>query len=380
MFKLICKYRANAKFTFVQQASMKTNVIPNDKSAFANRRRNFDLSSEYRQLLSVFPSIVEEVIEEQLFYHKNFPELKERYAKLLNYTCVLDDKYLSTGVSFLHAYKSFQKPNLLTEENLKKACILAWCLRLLETSVIMDDDIIDNSKLRYNKPTWYNLPDVGIKKAICDASFLETSVSYLLLNHFSSHPQYFNIQKELLRSYAPTMIAECMDLSKYKPNEFEKYQNVVRIYFFTVPFVLCAMYLVNIDNPQLHTIARKILIDIAIYLASEDDFDGVYGIKTQKDCTDVAEGKPTWLAIQAYKIGTESHRKILDKHYGVDDNKSVMETYKIYDELNLKEKFEQYKEDFYNDTYKKIEQLPKELPGQIFLDILDFAVMGGFRV
>lgn len=105
----------------------------------------------------------------------------------------------------------------------------------------------------------------------------------------------------------------------------------------------------------------------------------MYGKQTEKDCTDAAEGKPTWLAAQAYKIGTEAHKKILEKHYGVNNKKSLMEIYKIYDELNLKEKFEQYKETFYNETYKKIEKLPKELPGQLFLDILDYAMIGGFR-
>nr|ALL35416.1 terpene synthase [Psylliodes chrysocephala] len=386
MFKSVFKcgiknvYVTNLIFTKnVRFLEHSTVGIVNDESPFVNRCQKFDFSLESEQIYSVFPSILEEVIDEQLYYHQHLSELKERYTKLMNYTCYADDKFMGSSIMHMHAYKSLEKASLLNEENIKMASILAWCIRMLVTSMIIDDDIMDNSILRYNKPTWLNLSDIGINNAICDASFVETSAFYLLTNHFSCHPQYVNIQREMLRNYSTSMVSICMDNRQYKVHEFEKYQNYVKGYPCTVPPVLTAMYLANIDDQRLHTCARELLMDIGIYLKIEDDYEGVYGINTQKDCTDVAEGRATWLAVEAYKRGNTAQKKIIEQNYGRDNIESIMSIYKIYDELNLKEKFEYYKEDFYNDIFKRIQELPKELPQQLFVDVLDFAAMGKFR-
>lgn len=357
-----------------------TKHIANDKYPFVNRRQKFDFSLECEQINSIFPSILEEVIDEQLLYYsKSFSELKERYTELMKYTCLIDDTFMGSSILHLHAYKMLEKPALLNVENLKMAAVIAWCIRILVTSMTIDDDIIDNSMTRYNKPTWVKRSDVGINNAICDASFVETSAWYLLINHLSSHPQYANIQKEMLINYSSLMLSNCFENRRYKLHEFEKHQNYVKGYPCTVPPVLSAMYLANIDDPRLHTYARELLMDIGAYLTNEDDYQGVYGINIQKDCTDVAEGRPTWLAVEAYKRGNEAQKKILENNYGRDNEESIMSVYKIYNELNLKEKFEYYTEDFYNDVYKRIQELPKELPQQLFIDVLDCAVTGNIR-
>ncbi|XP_072381654.1 farnesyl pyrophosphate synthase-like [Diabrotica undecimpunctata] len=355
----------------------------NTRSNFENRQRHLDLSFEENALLSVYPDIHEEILKEQLIYHKKYPDLKQRFSKLLDYNLKLDSKYLARAIFFVHAYRILEKSSLLNEANLRKACVLGWCHKLIDSSIVVDDDIADASDTRYNKPTWYTLPDVGVNKAILDAAFLESGANFLIINHLSSHPQCFNIQKTILKTYSTTNVAQVLEIGQHKLEELEKYQDFVKFYFFTLPLISSALYLANIDDKDAHASAEEMCIEIARFQKIEDDVTCVFSpiSDIQKACTDISEGRASWLAIEAYKRGSENQRKILEQHYGVNDKESVANVYKVFKELKLKEAYDDFKGAFYEDLYFKIHnKLPKTLPPKLFIDLLDFAMSGKYRV
>ncbi|XP_072381655.1 farnesyl pyrophosphate synthase-like isoform X1 [Diabrotica undecimpunctata] len=350
---------------------------------YENRQRNLDLSFEENAIISIYPEIHEEIINDQLIYHQQYPDLKYRFSKLLDYHLKLDPKYLARAVFVVHAYRLLEKPSLLNEINVRKASVLGWCHKLHDASILLDDDIADASDTRYNKPTWYTLPDVGVNKAILDAAFLKAGANFLILNYLSSHPQCINIQKSLLKSYSITNVAQVFEIQQFKMEEIEKYQNFVKFYQFNLPLISSALYLANIDDKNIHAAADEICIEIAKFQKIQDDVTCVFRpiSDTQKSCTDVSEGRPSWLAMEAYKRGDEGQRKVLEKHYGVNNKESVANVYKVFRQLKLKEAYDEFKEDFYEGMHFKIHnKLPKSLPIKLFMDLLDSAMSDRFMV
>nr|ALL35424.1 terpene synthase [Phyllotreta armoraciae] len=342
-------------------------------SNYVNRSKHIDLSVESTYLKLTLPAVMDEILEEQLVYHKHYQELKERYRNLLNHTLNLEDLYLSVPLFLIRSYREFEKPALQTDENLKRAAILAWSLKLAEASMIVDDDVIDKSKVRYLRPTWYKKPDVGVEGAICDSSFLLSGGLFLLLNHFRKHLQFSNILKEYYVNYSTCMLALCIDSKKYKVQELKL--DFAKAYPITVINVICAMYLSNIVDPVIHATAKEFLKDLAKYVQIEDDVKCVFNTHSEKDCTDVAQGKSSWLAIQAYERGSREQRFVLENHYGKSDNESQIRIYQLYKDLRLDDHFEKFREDFYESMIEKIQTFPQQLPKQLFFDLLDYGLL-----
>lgn len=362
-----------------ENQQQKENVRPN----YENRQRNLDLAFETNAILSTYPEIHEELINEQLIYHQNYPDLKLRFSKLLDHHLKLDPKYLARAIFMVHAYRLLEKPSVLNQSNLKKAYVLGWCHKMHDASLLLDDDIADAADTRYNKPTWHTLPDVGVNQAILDAAFLETGANILILNHLSSHPQCINILKSILKSFSITNVAQIFELQQFKMEEVEKYQNFIKFYHYNLPLIKSALYLANIDDESIHAIAEEICLEIAVFHKIHDDVTCVFSpfSDIQKSCTDISEGRPTWLAVEAYKRGNQEQRKILENHYGVNNKASVAEVYKVFTQLKLKEAYDELKEDFYEDMHFKIHnKLPKCIPPKLFIDLLDFVVNDRFKL
>ncbi|XP_056646630.1 farnesyl pyrophosphate synthase-like [Diorhabda sublineata] len=288
---------------------------------YRNRPQTVDVSLEKTELFKVFPEINEEILDEQLIYLDEYPDYRKRYTKLMYYnTHDINPRFLSRAIFTVHAYRLLEKPSLLTLDNIRKACILGWCHRMIDISIIIDDDIADDSKIRYNKPTWHQLDEVGINNAILDAAFIESAAHFLIINHFSNHSQYVNIQRELLSSYAHTNVAQLHEIKKRKIEDLEKCQNFAKFIIMTQPVVASALYLANIVDTDAHAASKQICLDIARFQKIDDDVKGIMTPFSErlKECTDISEGRTSWLAIEAYKRSNEAQRKILRDHYVLD--------------------------------------------------------------
>ena len=128
-----------------------------------------------------------------------------------------------------------------------------------------------------------------------------------------------------------------------------------------------------VDHPELKTIA----INIGIYFQVQDDYLDCYGdIKqTGKIGTDIQERKCSWLIVQAMKLLKENDKKreILRDNYGYDDQIKVQCVKNIYEELNLKQIYQQYEQKTYENISKSIDQAnfnSKQLE-QLLKQILD---------
>uniref|UniRef100_A0A6P7GSZ6 Probable farnesyl diphosphate synthase DDB_G0278823 n=1 Tax=Diabrotica virgifera virgifera TaxID=50390 RepID=A0A6P7GSZ6_DIAVI len=98
----------------------------------------------------------------------------------------------------------------------------------------------------------------------------------------------------------------------------------------------------------------------------------------EKDNTDIAAHKITWMAVQVSKLATPQQKQTFMEHYGRSDPKSISIIFDIYRELNLVEHFDRYRTKFYDDMDTRIQNLPHQLPKQFFYNILDYAVINSF--
>ncbi|XP_050501927.1 farnesyl pyrophosphate synthase-like [Diabrotica virgifera virgifera] len=384
MLKTILKNMCSKSTQLVWFSSQNVNKNINENSAFKTECKPVDLSFETNKMFAALPSICEEIVDEQLIYHQAYPEIRERYSNLLQYTVNIDQpRYSGKGIFFLHAYRMLEKPSILTDDNLKKACVLGWCQRMMDVSIIINDDILDVSDWRYNKPAWHSLENIGRNKAILDATFVESSVWYLLINHLKSHKFFADILKQVLMSYTITNLTQCLELTKYDVKELEKYAYSARGYGFTSPILRTALYLANIDDKDAHDFSQKISNELSYFMRCEDDFNGVFNPMSdiQKSCTDISEGKISWLAIQAYQRSSPAQKTILEQHYGKANKESVSNCYELFQELKLNEVFTKYREDFYNHIYLSVQKsMPKKLPKELYLNFLNFCMTGALRV
>ena len=110
------------------------------------------------------------------------------------------------------------------------------------------------------------------------------------------------------------------------------------------------------DHPQLKSIA----IAIGTYFQVQDDYLDCYGDirQTGKIGTDIQERKCSWLIVQAIKLlkDDDSKRAILRDNYGFDDPVKVQCVKDIYQELNLKQIYQEYETRTYADISQRIEQ------------------------
>jgi farnesyl diphosphate synthase len=118
-------------------------------------------------------------------------------------------------------------------------------------------------------------------------------------------------------------------------------------------------------------------ISIGIYFQVQDDYLDCYGDinQTGKIGTDIQERKCSWLIVQAMKLlkDNELKRNILRDNYGFDDPSKIQCVKNIYQELNLKQIYQDYEQKTYESIYKRIDQAnfnSKELE-KLFKQILD---------
>jgi len=226
---------------------------------------------------------------------------------------------------------------------------------LLQAFFLVNDDIMDSSKTRRGQPCWYLQPKVGMV-AINDATMLYEAIYILLKKYFKDHPSYVDLFELFHDITVKTMYGQECDLLTAPEdvvdlNNFsmEKYLFIVdkktAWYSFYLPVVL-ALYYQKIATPLNLEMSRKILIEIGIYFQIQDDYLDAFGKPEHigKIGTDILDNKCSWLINKALGIVTPEQRKILEENYGQKNPENEAVVKKLYDELKLKEIYEEKEE------------------------------------
>lgn len=243
----------------------------------------------------------------------------------------------------------------LTEDEYFKAATLGWMTELLQAFFLVSDDIMDGSITRRGKPCWYRHEGVGMI-AINDAFMLEAAIYTLLKKFFRSHPRYVDLIELFHEVTFQTEIGQLCDLLTAPEDvvnldnfSMEKYRFIViyktAYYSFYLPVAL-ALYLLDIATPENLKQAEDILIPLGEYFQIQDDYLDNFGLPEHigKIGTDIQDNKCSWLVNQALAIVTPEQRRILEENYGRKDKTKEAAVKKLYDELQLEQRYKEYEE------------------------------------
>jgi farnesyl diphosphate synthase len=243
----------------------------------------------------------------------------------------------------------------LTEDEYFQAATLGWMTELLQAFFLVSDDIMDSSITRRGKPCWYRQEGVGMI-AINDAFMLEAAIYTLLKKFFRSHPRYVDLLELFHEVTYQTEIGQLCDLLTAPEDvvdldnfSMEKYRFIVvyktAYYSFYLPVAL-ALYMLDIATPENLKQAEDILIPLGEYFQIQDDYLDNFGLPEHigKIGTDIMDNKCSWLVNQALAIVTPEQRRVLEENYGRKDKDKEAVIKKLYNDLNLEQRYKDYEE------------------------------------
>lgn len=256
----------------------------------------------------------------------------------------------------------------LSEEEYFLSATLGWMTELLQAFFLVSDDIMDSSITRRGQPCWYRQEGVGMI-AINDAFMLEAAIYTLLKKYFRSHPRYVDLIELFHEVTYQTEIGQLCDLLTAPEDvvnldnfSMDKYSFIVvyktAYYSFYLPVAL-ALYQLDIATPKNLKQAEDILIPLGEYFQVQDDYLDNFGLPEHigKIGTDIMDNKCSWLVNQALAIVTPEQRRILEENYGRKDKAKEAVIKKLYDDLNLEQRYKDYEEKVVGEIRQKIAQI-----------------------
>ncbi|KAK4885117.1 hypothetical protein RN001_001388 [Aquatica leii] len=287
-------------------------------------------------------------------------------------------------------YKILESAENLTFEKLRLAYIMGWCIELLNSSILIDDDIMDASEQRRGAPCWYLVEGVGLR-ALNDALMVENIVFDILKNHFMHHPCYKDAIELFHKVALLTYLGQALDTDRPKGKttvtEFytaEKYNAIVKYktFYYTLELpVLLALHLSGKYDKDTYVDMRNILSEISYFFQAQNDYMDCFGdsIATGKEGTDIQEGKCTWLIITALEKASPTQRERLEQHYGKTDRESVCNVLDVYRELNIPELYYNYKNNIDRIISSHINKISHIFPELLFTSIADIVCRSTFK-
>lgn len=168
---------------------------------------------ESREFMAVFPDLVRDLTEKTRHY--NTAEVALRFAKALQYNVPRGKK--NRGLVTVLAYKTLYRANdggsaaPLADADLRRAHLLGWCVEMLQSMLLITDDMMDRSEMRRGQPCWYRTADVGLL-AINDALMIENSIYYILRKHFRAAPFYVDVLELFHEAMLITTVGQSLDM------------------------------------------------------------------------------------------------------------------------------------------------------------------------
>ncbi|CRK95499.1 CLUMA_CG008968, isoform A [Clunio marinus] len=330
---------------------------------------------ELRDFMAVWPDLVRDLTEYTKKYETN--SAAKWYAKSLQYNVPNGKK--NRGLALVLAFKMLSQGKELSEENLKLAQCLGWCVEMLQSVFLMADDIMDGSAIRRGHKCWYKLEEVGLC-AINDSMMIESGIYYLLKKYFSGKEYYNEILDLFHEATFITTIGQLQDLKTAGGDvttfKMEKYKSIVAnktaYYSFYLPVAL-AMHMAGFKDPEMFRQTKTILLEVGNFFQAQDDFIDCFGdpAVTGKIGTDIQDGKCSWLAVVAMQRASEEQKKIMKDCYGQKDQLKVECVKALYEELQLPHTYEIYEEESYKIITTHIQQVSRGLPHDLFFKILE---------
>ncbi|XP_064477016.1 farnesyl pyrophosphate synthase-like [Ornithodoros turicata] len=258
-------------------------------------------------------------------------------------------------MAVVHTYQLLSDKEALPDK-IELACLVGWCIELLQAYFLIADDIMDKSTMRRGRPCWYTVEGVGLR-AINDAFFLQGAVFRVLRENLGHLAVYHDLVELFLNINYSTVEGQCLDMLSSPEGttpdlkEFtdQRYAAIAEhktaYYSFVLP-IRAGMYVAGISDPQQHADAEKVAVKIGHAFQVQDDFLDIYGNPEHvgKIGTDIVDGKCSWLVVKALQLMNARQRETFTAHFacGKPGGPDELAIKALYDELGLVELYNTY--------------------------------------
>ncbi|RDD43531.1 Farnesyl pyrophosphate synthase [Trichoplax sp. H2] len=302
----------------------------------------------------LFPQLVTELTEDGLANDQTVDAIQWMKKSL---ECNVPGGKRNRGLSVIATVRLLVAPQELSDEDIKGALVLGWCVEFLQAFFLVADDIMDDSVTRRGQPCWFRNPEIGTI-AINDSFMIESCIYKLLKKYFRSQPYYADLLDLMHETTYDTEVGQTLDLITapsyvdFSRFSIERYRAIVKyktaIYSFYLPVAL-AMTMTKNNSEVDYQDARQVLMQMGEYFQIQDDFLDCFGDPkiTGKIGTDIEDNKCSWLVVQALSIASEEQKKVLQDNYAKNDQVAVQKVKDLYNELNLKQRYNDYEEQSY---------------------------------
>ncbi|XP_068107593.1 farnesyl pyrophosphate synthase-like [Hyperolius riggenbachi] len=335
------------------------------------------VSAEHQEFHSFFETIVQDLTAEY-WGHPEMGDVMKRLKEVLEHSA--SQGQFKRGMTVLASFRELAGPELQKDDNIRRVLAVSWCIELLQASLLVADDIMDQSETRFGQLCWYKKDGVGLG-AVNDISLLEACAYRILKKYCRGQSYYLNLLKLFLEYTYKAELGQSLDfitaqLGKVNLEEFTetRYKAIVKnktgFYFYYMP-VAAAMYMAGIEDEKAHQNAERILVEMAVFFQIQNDYLDCFGDPsvTGKIGTDIQENKCSWLVVEGLKRVTPEQRKLLEENYGQSEEEKVQRVKQLYEELDLPTIFRQYEEESYQRVKAMISQQANGLPSEVFLGV-----------
>lgn len=295
---------------------------------------------------------------------------KEYVKKMMDVTC-LGGKY-NRGITVVDVVDIMSKDVQGEEKErlLFEGCICGWMIEMLQAHFLVEDDIMDDSKTRRGKPCWYLFPGVTTQSAINDGLIVLAMATEIAFNYLGYKPAaLMSILKEFHRTDYRTTMGQLYDVTSMRNDadidaekkqcpttDFSEYtmasfKRIVKYktayYTYHLPLVMGIAVCSHLTN-AVANISEELTEEIAVvmgeYFQAQDDFMDCYTPPEilGKIGTDIEDMKCSWLAANFVATASEEQMAKFKVNYGKHDAESVAIVKQLYNENNMKDKFEAY--------------------------------------
>ncbi|KAJ1531494.1 hypothetical protein ONE63_000169 [Megalurothrips usitatus] len=133
-----------------------------------------------------------------------FPELMENFREILEPIKIpYETEWLVKAMEYNGRFlrwpgilNTYNTMRVLSPESspdyLRKAKLLAWAVEIAHIVFLVTDDIADDGNMRWGKPVWWKLPEVGLN-CVNDAFLMEGVMYQILKREFGDNRHYVQL-------------------------------------------------------------------------------------------------------------------------------------------------------------------------------------------
>ncbi|CCW61979.1 unnamed protein product [Phytomonas sp. EM1] len=340
--------------------------------------------SNFDRFLKVYDEIQQFVLSFMETKYQMDVNRRQYIKDMLDNTC-LGGKY-NRGICVVDVAESVAADQHVDAATLERilhdACVCGWAIELLQAHFLVEDDIMDGSKVRRGKPCWYLYPGVTAQVAINDGLILLSLATQIVCHLLAGRPfmtevlrvlhevdmttdigQFYDVTSMVDSSKlnAHTPLSKTTDYSEYTVFNYKRIVKYKTAYYtYWLPLVmglLVSNSYQKVDAVKLEHLAMA----MGEYFQVQDDVMDCFTPpeKLGKVGTDIQDAKCSWLAVKFLEVASEEQKRVFKENYGQHDEKKIATVKRLFEETKLLSLFQTYEKGVAVEMDKLIKDIAK---------------------